>query len=45
VLAALLTENDSVISAIRRELRRVVDVLVDDGEILKVLREEVIKRD
>ncbi len=45
VLAALLTENDSIVGAIRRELRRVVDVLVDDGEIIKVLRDEVIKRD
>jgi hypothetical protein len=45
VIAALLTENDSVVGAIRRELRRVVDVLVDDEEIHKVLREEVIKRD
>jgi hypothetical protein len=45
VMAALLTENDAVVSAIRRELRRVVDVLVSDEEIVKVLREEVIKRD
>lgn len=45
LLSALLVENDSVISAIRRELRRVVDVLVDDAAIVRVLREEVIKRD
>lgn len=45
VVAALLTENSAVVGAIRRELRRVVDVLVDDDEIHKVLREEVIKRD
>jgi len=45
VLAALLTSNDSVVSCIRRELRRIVDVLVDDAEIVKVLRDEVIKRD
>jgi len=45
VLAALLTENDSIIGCIRRELRRVVDVLVSDEEIVKVLRDEVIKRD
>lgn len=45
VIAALLTENDSIAGAIRRELRRVVDVLVDDDEIRKVLKEEVIKRD
>lgn len=45
LLAALLTQNDSVVSAIRRELRRVVDVLVDDADIIKVLTDEVIKRD
>ncbi|MDB5325754.1 MAG: type restriction enzyme terminus family protein [Phycisphaerales bacterium] len=45
LLAALLIENDSVIAAIRRELRRVVDVLVDDEDVVRVLREEVIKRD
>jgi hypothetical protein len=45
VLSALILHNDSVISAIRRELRRVVDVLVEDDQILKVLSEEVIKRD
>ncbi len=45
LLAALLVHNDSVMSAIRRELRRVVDVLVDDEQIEKVLREEVVKRD
>lgn len=44
-LAAILTHNESVVSAIRRELRRVVDVLVDDSLIVKVLRDEVIKRD
>lgn len=43
--AALLVNNDSVVAAIRRELRRVVDVLVDEDEIVKVLRDEVIKRD
>ena len=45
VLSALLTQNESVIGAIRRELRRIVDVLVNDEHILKVLREEVIKRE
>jgi hypothetical protein len=45
LLAALLIHNDSVVAAIRRELRRVVDVLVDDEEIVKVLHAEVIKRD
>lgn len=45
MLAALLVENDSVIAVLRRELRRVVEVLVDERELVKVLREEVIKRD
>ena len=45
ILGAILTQNESVIGAVRRELRRVVDVLVDDADIVRVLREEVIKRD
>jgi hypothetical protein len=45
LLAALLTQNDAVVGVIRRELRRVVDVLVSDEEIVKVLVDEVIKRD
>lgn len=45
LLAALLTQNDSVIGAIRRELRRMVDVPVNDDEIVKVLHAEVVKRD
>lgn len=45
LLAALLTENDSVIGAVRRELRKVVDVLVDEEELVRVFRDEVIKRD
>lgn len=45
MLAALVVENDAVVSTIRRELRRLVDVLVDEEQIVKVLREEVVKRD
>jgi predicted type IV restriction endonuclease len=45
LLSALILNNDNIIAAIRRELRRVVDVLVGDDEILKVLQEEVIKRE
>jgi len=45
VLSALILNNDNVISAIRRELRRVVDVLVGDDEIVKVLSDDVIKRE
>jgi hypothetical protein len=45
LLSALILNNESVLSAIRRELRRVVDVNVDEQEIAKVLRDQVIKRD
>jgi hypothetical protein len=44
-LAALLLHNDNVVGTIRRELRRLVDVSVDEESIMKVLRDEVIKRD
>ncbi len=44
-LAALILNNESVIGVIRRELRRVVDVLVDEKELVKALHDEVIKRD
>jgi predicted type IV restriction endonuclease len=45
LLSALILTNENVVGTIRRELRRVVDVLVGDDEILKVLRDEVIKRE
>jgi hypothetical protein len=45
ILSALIIHNDSVVAAIRRELRKVVDVLVDDAEICRVLSDEVIKRE
>ena len=45
LLAALVLNNDNVLGTIRRELRRVVDVLVDEDVIAKVLKDEVIKRD
>lgn len=45
MIAALLLHNDNLHAAIRRELRRVVEVLVDNDTILSVLRDEVIKRD
>ncbi len=45
LLAALLLHNDSVVSVIRRELRRMVDINVSEDEVIKVLRDEVIKRD
>jgi predicted type IV restriction endonuclease len=45
LVAALLIHNEAVVGAIRRELRRVVDVNVSEDEILRVLGAEVIKRD
>jgi hypothetical protein len=45
MISALLLNNDPVITTIRRELRRVVDVAVDEDVILSVLRDEVIKRE
>jgi len=45
LLAAVLLNNESVLGVFRRELRRVVDVLVSDEDIIRVLSEEVIKRD
>jgi len=45
LLAAVILYNDSVISVIRRELRRIVDIMVSEEDILKVLEGEVIKRD
>jgi predicted type IV restriction endonuclease len=45
LLAAILLNSDSVMSAIRREVRRVSEMLVDKEEIEKVLREQVIKRE
>jgi hypothetical protein len=45
LIGALLVENTSVLQVIRRELRRVVDALVDETAIKRVLIDEVIKRD
>jgi hypothetical protein len=45
LLAAILLNSDSVMSAIRRGVRRTTDMLVDASTIEKVLREQVIKRD
>lgn len=45
IIAALLVSNQNISAAIRRELRRVVDVLVTDNEISTVLKNEVVKRD
>src|SRR5260221_2156537 len=45
LLAAIVLNSDSVLSALRREVRRVTDILVDRESIEAVLREQVIKRD
>ncbi|MCK6486464.1 MAG: type I restriction enzyme HsdR N-terminal domain-containing protein [Phycisphaerae bacterium] len=45
MLAAIILNTDSVQSAIRREIRRVSDILVKPEVIDKMLREEVIKRE
>ena len=45
MLAAIILNSDSVISAIRREIRRVSEITVDEEVIDKMLRDEVIKRE
>jgi predicted type IV restriction endonuclease len=45
MLAAILLSSESVKSAIRREIRRVSEILVDEASIDKMLREEVLKRE
>jgi len=41
MFAALITNSDAVKNAIRREVRRVADVIIDEDTIEKILREEV----
>lgn len=45
LLAALLTEDEDVLNVIRRELRKVTDILVPTEAIAEVLRAEVLKRE
>ncbi len=45
LLAAIVLNSDAVLGTLRREVRRVTDILVDKESIEKVLREQVIKRD
>ncbi len=45
MVAAILLNSESVISAIRREVRRVSEIMVDADTITRVLRDQVIKRD
>lgn len=44
-MLAAVVMSDPVVGAVRRELRRVSDMLVDADDITKMLREEVLKRD
>lgn len=45
LVAALLLHNDDVLGAIRRELRKLADIKIDEDEIVPVLEHQVIKRD
>lgn len=45
MLAAIILHSDSVQNVIRREVRRVSELLVESEEIAKILRDEVIKRE
>ncbi|MBX3381402.1 MAG: type I restriction enzyme HsdR N-terminal domain-containing protein [Phycisphaeraceae bacterium] len=45
MLAAIILNSESVVSSIRREIRKMSDILVDEETIIKMLREQVIKRD
>lgn len=45
MVAAIILESDDVLNAIRREIRRCTDILIDRDDIVKVLREQVIKRE
>jgi predicted type IV restriction endonuclease len=45
MLAAIILNSDSVLSAIRREVRRVSEIMVDEETVQKVLREQVLKRE
>lgn len=45
ILAAIILYSDSVQSAIRREIRRISDLLVEPEAITAMLREQVIKRE
>ncbi|MCA8948440.1 MAG: type I restriction enzyme HsdR N-terminal domain-containing protein [Planctomycetes bacterium] len=45
LVASLLLNDDDVVAVIRRELRKITDMLVDCHAIKQVLRHEVIKRE
>lgn len=45
MIAAILVNSEPIMATIRREVRRVSEMLVDPSVIAKTLRDEVIKRD
>jgi hypothetical protein len=45
MLAAIILNSDTVLSAIRRDVRRVSEITVDVDTIQKVLRDQVLKRE
>lgn len=45
LLAAILTRSESVVSAVRREVRRISGLIVEQEVIERILRDEVIKRE
>jgi hypothetical protein len=45
MIAAILLRSEAIQKAIRREIRRVSNILVEPAAIDKILREEVIKRE
>jgi len=45
MLAAIILHSESVQSAIRREIRRVSDIIVPAEDVERMLREEVLKRE
>ena len=45
LLAALVVGNEDVLSVIRRELRKIVDLMVTEDEVRSALEHQVIKRD
>jgi len=45
LIASLIINNEDVLGVIRRELRKLVDLMVTEDEIVNVLEHQVIKRD
>jgi hypothetical protein len=45
LLAALLTTDEDVLNVIRREIRKITDILVSTETIAEMLRTEVVKRE